>query len=139
MSWSVWLMAAFGLFLFELLTPGGFFFTCLGVGALAGAISFSVTSIFWVPWLAFAVFSLISMYTIRPFARRLFQPVESKTNVDALIGQRALVTDAILPPALGTVKVEGEIWRAQASEPIEAGNNVEILAVKGTRLEVKKT
>jgi membrane protein implicated in regulation of membrane protease activity len=138
MSWSFWMISAVVLFLFEILTPGAFFFACLGIGAFFASLSVLLNPPVWFPWSVFAVVALISIYTLRPLARRLFVPVESKTNVDALIGQKALVTEAIHPPALGTLKVEGEVWRAESSEPIEAGAGVVIVAVRGTRLEVRK-
>ena len=36
------------------------------------------------------------------------------------------------------MKVEGEIWSAEAGEKIEKGEMVEITAVEGTRLKVKR-
>lgn len=137
MIWSFWIMAAVVLFMIEILTPGAFFFACLGIGAVFAGLSTMLFPYPWLPWIAFAVISLLSIYTIRPFARKLFQPVEQRTNVDALIGQKAYVTEAIEPPHLGTVKVEGEIWRAEAKEKIAAGSSVAVVAVKGTRLEVQ--
>jgi membrane protein implicated in regulation of membrane protease activity len=132
------MIAAVTLFLIEILTPGAFFFACLGIGAGVAGLTVFLNPPVWIPWIVFAVVSLLSIYTIRPLARRLFQPVESKTNVDALVGQKAWVSEAIQPPALGLVKVEGEVWRAQASDPIAAGEPVIIVSVLGTRLEVKK-
>jgi len=63
---------------------------------------------------------------------------EKKSNVDALIGKQAVVNEAVNPPGLGIIKVEGEIWRAESTEKIEKGQMVEIIAVEGTRLKVKK-
>jgi membrane-bound ClpP family serine protease len=60
-----------------------------------------------------------------------------KANVDGLIGERALVTQDIDPlHGTGMVKVMGEVWRADATEPIRAGEYVWIEAVQGTKLIV---
>jgi membrane protein implicated in regulation of membrane protease activity len=60
------------------------------------------------------------------------------SNVDALINQKAHVIDEIKPMKYGQVKVEGEIWLAEAQEDIPAGVWVTIKAIKGVRLLVAK-
>jgi membrane protein implicated in regulation of membrane protease activity len=139
MHWSIWITGSIILFVFEIITPGGFFFACLGAGALITALSaLLVPGELW-QWVIFAVISLVSIYSIRPIARKYFQKGEKKSNVDALIGKTAHVTEPANPPALGVAKVEGEIWRVEADEKLEKGDMVEIVAVEGTRLKVKKT
>ena len=101
MHWSVWVTGAVILFVFEMITPGGFFFACLGVGALATSILSLFVPNEWVQWVAFAAVSLVSIYSIRPIARKYFLKNEKKSNVDALIGQKAVVSEPIYPPALG--------------------------------------
>lgn len=138
MSWSLWIMTAIMLLVIEILTPGAFFFACLSIGAFFAGLTTLWTVQGWVSWIVFITVSIMSIYTIRPFAKRLFHLNPRKSNVDALLGQKAYVTQEINPPNLGMVKVEGEIWRAEASEKIEAGAYVEVIKVIGTRLEVKK-
>jgi len=138
MHWSVWVTGAIILFVFEMITPGGFFFACLGIGALATSVFSAFVPNEWFQWVVFAVLSLASLYSIRPIARKYFQQNEKKSNVDALIGKKAVISEAVHPPELGVLKVEGEIWRAESDENIEKGEMAEILAVEGTRLKVKK-
>ena len=138
MTWSAWLIMSVVLLVVEILTPGTFFFACLSMGALVAGISATAAVPGWLPWIVFAVISLVSIYLIRPFAKRMFQQHRKKSNVDALIGEKAWVTEPINPPDNGMVKVEGELWRAEASEKIEAGVYVEVKSVKGTRLEVQR-
>ena len=38
----------------------------------------------------------------------------------------------------GTVFVHGEFWNADAAEPVEANERVELLAVDGLRLRVRR-
>ena len=138
MHWSVWVTGAIILFVFEMLTPGGFFFACLGIGALITAICAVFAFPDWIDWVVFAAVSLVSIYSIRPLAKKYFQKGDHKSNVDALMGKKAQVTEPVNPPSLGMVKIEGELWRAEAEQAIEAGAMVEILSVEGTRLKVKK-
>ncbi|MBN1622337.1 MAG: NfeD family protein [Endomicrobiales bacterium] len=139
MSWSYWIIVAVVLFIVEILSPGIFFFACLGIGALSAGVVTSMQPAFWIPWVVFLLVSLFSMYFIRPLAKKFFQPSElKKTNVDALLGQKAWVMEAIEPPNLGTVKIEGELWRAEATNDIEANIWVKIVEVKGSHLKVKK-
>lgn len=139
MTWSVWLTVAVILFVIEILTPGAFFFACLGIGALGASLSVALFPSQSLMWIIFVVVSLLSMYTIRPLARKLLQSGKpGKSNVDALIGQAAWVTEPVDPPHLGMVKIEGEFWRAEASEHIDAQTSVIVTAVSGTRLIVQK-
>lgn len=139
MHWSVWITGSIILFVFEMLTPGGFFFACLGTGALVTAVCSIFPVAFWAQWVIFTMVSLVSIYTLRPFAKKYLKAHEKKSNVDALIGKKAQITEAINPPALGLIKIEGEVWRAEAPENIEKGALVEVVAVEGTRLKVRKT
>ena len=138
MLWTAWFIASVVLVIIEILTPGAFFFACLGIGAFAAGIFAYFSTTGWAQWSVFAVISLVSIYAIRPIARRFFQTRNMKTNTDALIGQKAWVTEAIRPPELGMVKVEGEIWRGEAQESIDAGTFVTVIEVQGTRLVVRK-
>ena len=62
-----------------------------------------------------------------------------KTNVDALVGEIAVVIAAILPYEMGQVKVGGQVWSAIGKNPEEtfAENQlVKITAVEGVKLVV---
>jgi len=139
MIWSYWIIAGLALIIVEVLTPGSFFFACIGIGALIAGL----TSVFvieaWVQFLIFIIASLLSIYLIRPMVKPFLKHGIIKSNVDGLIGLKAVVTEAIDPPHFGMVKVAGEIWRAQSEEKIDAGAMAEILAVDGTKLKVKKS
>jgi membrane protein implicated in regulation of membrane protease activity len=137
MPWTFWFMGAIVLFVVEIITPGAFFFACLGVGALVTTLASLFHLPLWVQWLVFSLAALASIYTIRPIAKKYFVTSTKKSNVDALIGQKAWVTQPIRHHECGMVKIEGEIWRAESEEAIDADRWVEIIAVKGTRLEVR--
>ena len=138
MTWSFWLILGIVFFIAEILSPGMFFFACLGIGALLTAVVVLVTIPFWVQWVVFSVFTIISIYMIRPVAMRFFKPKEIiKSNVDSLIGKKALVIEAIDPMKPGIIKVEGELWKARSDEQITKDIWVEIMSVDGVHLKVK--
>ena len=64
------------------------------------------------------------------------------TNTDALIGQRALVKQALSAHQPGQVSLRGEVWRAcpAADEPgpLEPGAEVVVESVDGVTLSVRR-
>lgn len=140
--WHVWVIIALIFVIVEIFTTG-FAVMCISVGCLFGAVASSMD--FELKWqlLAFAVGTALAFLTIRPIVCKLLyrKTNEVKTNVDALIGRRALVTERIdgeLHP--GRVKVDGDDWKAISSEttPLEEGEPVEIIAINSVILTVKK-
>ena len=65
------------------------------------------------------------------------------TNTDALIGQRALVTQAITAHQPGQVRVHDEVWRARPTAgeagALEAGTEVIVEGVDGVTLLVRRS
>jgi membrane protein implicated in regulation of membrane protease activity len=65
-----------------------------------------------------------------------------RTNTDALIGQRALVVQAVAAHQPGQVRLRDEVWRARpaADEPgtLEAGSEVTVEGVDGVTLLVRR-
>ena len=57
---------------------------------------------------------------------------------DTLVGMTGEVWVAIEPFALGSVRVEGEIWQARSKELIPAGTLVRVIRQEGVTLTVKK-
>jgi membrane protein implicated in regulation of membrane protease activity len=64
------------------------------------------------------------------------------TNTDALIGQRALVTQTLSAHQPGMVSLRGEVWRAcpATDEPgaLESGTEVVVEGVDGVTLTVRR-
>lgn len=140
MSLYIWWMVAFLAFLsIEIITPGTFFFLCFSVGALFASISALISNSLFVSIIIFCVFSLFSIFLIRPLLIKYFKSKKlEKTNVDAVVGSNAIVVESISPSTAGKVKLSGEIWLAVSNENIEVGKNVIIKAVDGTKLIVEK-
>lgn len=137
-EYVVWIVTAVVLFLLEILTPGVFFFACLGMGALAAAAVSALGGSFTVAWVVFFAVSIASIYLVRPFARRYFGGLKKKSNVDAVVGRDAPLIEKVTPDSLGLVKIDGEFWKVSSQETLEVGQRVEVVAVEGTHLVVKK-
>ena len=85
----------------------------------------------------FAVLSTALIPFTRRFAKKISNPSPELSNVDRMIGQVALVTEAIDPDLGGKVKFEGEVWVAKAEAAIDANTKVKITAVSGTKVVVQ--
>ncbi len=137
MFW-VWLAAAVIFLILELMSPG-FLFACFVVGSAAAMVfgHFNPDSYYWQVGI-FIIVTLGLLPFARMLAKKITKPSPQKSNVDALIGQVALVTKTIDPDLGGQVKVEGEVWSARADETIEAHEKVRVMAVTGAKVHVQK-
>ncbi len=91
--------------------------------------------------LVFVLLGLLLVFSTRPLCKKLSKGKRAKTNTDALIGERALVTEEISNiKEQGEVKINGLRWSARAEDParvIPVGEQVEVLEIKGVKLIVK--
>jgi membrane-bound ClpP family serine protease len=141
-AWQGWLIAGLGLLVAEMMLPG-FFLLWFGVGALL----VSLLAYLGVQWgIQVGVF-LGSSSLLLVFSRTIFRtkflrsPQTVRTNVEALKGRPGIVLSPIegsVKP--GLVKVGGEKWSAVCEEEthITKGSRVEVLAVVGNKVRVKK-
>ena len=96
--------------------------------------------------LAIIVASLLCLAYIavgrRWVRRRLHVRQPHPSNIDALIGQRGLVTVALADHAPGQVRVRDEVWRSRPAAglagPVEAGTEVIVESVEGVTLIVRR-
>ncbi len=141
-AWQIWVIIALIFVIVEMFTTG-FAVMCISVGCLFGA---GASLLDWdIKWqiLAFAIGTALAFVTVRPLVYKFFykKSSEVKTNADALIGRRAVVTERIegeLHP--GRVKIDGDDWKAVPlnDETIEVGEAVEVTAINSIILTVKK-
>jgi membrane-bound serine protease (ClpP class) len=97
---------------------------CLAFGTLT-LVAAPVPEMAISPWVAFAVsaaFGCITVFLVRLAVRA--RRVKSRLGVDALMGSRATAMEPLNPE--GHVLVEGEIWRAVASQPVAAGSSLRV-------------
>jgi len=143
--WWAWVMFATLLFLGELLFIG-FYLLPLGVAALVAALGALLSPLpaepygWLVPCVIFLAASPLLMVTLRPFMVRMMYTGGRALNLDALVDQEALVTEAIDPmTGKGQVRIGRETWSASSAEDqaIPEGEAVNVLEIRGNRAVVK--
>lgn len=88
------------------------------------------------PWVAFAVsaaFGSITVFLVRLAVRARRR--KARLGAAALVGSRARAMEPLNPE--GHVLVEGEIWRAVASEPVAAGSMLRVMGHEQYLLHVE--
>ena len=110
------------------------------MGSLAALIASALGFNLIVQFIAFIVVAIILLVYTRPLARKIFKVGQNKTNVDALIGKTGVVTMPNVNGELGQAKLNGQIWtfKGQDHDRYEVGEEVEVLAIEGVKLIVKK-
>lgn len=111
-------------------------------GSLAAMVVALTGGPLWLQVLLFALVSLILLLLLRPFLRKFIDPNKVRTNVDAVIGREALVTediDNLL--GTGTIKLGGTVWTARSvdNSRIQAGTVVTVQSVQGVKAIVTPT
>ncbi|MBR3076297.1 MAG: NfeD family protein [Oscillospiraceae bacterium] len=110
------------------------------VGSLAALGAFFLGAALWLQVLVFALVSLLMLLLLRPFLRKYVDPLKVPTNVDAMVGKEALVTEAINNlEGVGTVKLNGLTWSARSEDgsEIPVDTVVSVRTVEGVKLIVK--
>lgn len=108
-----------------------------GVGSL---IAVSLGASVPVQWMVFIIVSAVFMVLIRPFARRVLKPKGAATNADRILGEQAVVTQAIdNTQAQGEIKIMGQYWTARSADgaPIAQGSVVRVREIVGVKAIVE--
>lgn len=134
-----WLIVAVVFAIIEALTMGltTIWFTGGAVVSLVIALAGGSTPLQVV---AFFVVSIILLIFTRKIFMKKLHTGEEKTNVDALIGEEAIVTVAIKPLEPGRIKLRGQDWTAitaSKGEIIEEGAHVKVVKIEGVKAVVK--
>ena len=137
MFW-IWMAALVVFLVLELMTPT-LVFACFVVGAFVSGIFavFMPEAYYWQIGIFVGV-SLILLPLTRSLAKKITKDSPQLSNVDALIGNVALVTKEIDPDLGGQVQIKGEIWVAKSDEHVPTGAKVTITSVSGTKVNVKR-
>lgn len=110
------------------------------IGALLAFLMAWLEFTWQVQIIVFLGSSLVMLYYTAPFARKYLKIGTTPTNVQALIGENALVLEKIQHVKYGQVQVKGQIWPAKTidKEEIEANEEVVIENIEGNTLIVRK-
>ena len=140
MSPYVWLGIAIALMVVEMMTVG-LLTIWFAIGALVAMIlAFSGAGLAW-QITAFLVVSTAMLILTRPLVKKYINNKHVKTNVDAIVGMKGRVVEAINGiEGTGAVIVDGKTWSAKAeNETIIIPENtfVTVQEVHGVKLLVK--
>ncbi len=133
---------SFILFLIELKTATFGIFVAGGLAAfIFGTIvlfqsSYSPVSI---PLIVGMALSVAAFFVVALAAVLRTRQRPALTGVQGLIGLIGEVRQTIAPERAGMVLVNGELWKAYAPLPLEAGSHVRVVAVRGLHIEVEPT
>ena len=137
--WQMWAVVAVVCLILEL-TAGDFFIICFSIGSVFAAITAALGGGIYLQLLMFAVFTLISLFWVRPFAQRYLHKGEDNrvSNADALINRQGRVVETVKADGFGRVQIDGDIWKAVTNEPadISEGRNVRVVGRESTIITV---
>ena len=109
-------------------------------GAVAGFIASMLGANVVIQAVVFFVVSIVLLIFTRPFAVRYINSNKTKTNIDGLIGQEALVLEEINNiRETGCARLEGIEWTARSVDDtvIPADTVVIVERIEGVKLIVK--
>lgn len=109
-------------------------------GAVAGFIVSMLGANVVIQAVVFFVVSIVLLIFTRPFAVRYINSNKTKTNIDGLIGQEALVLEEINNiRETGCARLEGKEWTARSVDDtvIPADTVVIVERIEGVKLIVK--
>ena len=139
--WQMWAVVAVICLILEL-TAGDFFIICFAIGAVGAAIDAGLLrNGIYTQLFVFVVITLLSLFYVRPFAKRYLHKGEDKriSNANALLGRQGRVVETIVAGGYGRVQIDGDIWKAVTlgDADIPEGSNVTVIDRESTIITVK--
>ena len=140
-AYQIWLIVAIVLIIIEICTAA-FGSICFAIGAGIAALAAGLGAGLTWQIVIFAAVSLLTFIFLRPFVLKFMdsKSKDVKTNADALIGRKAIVSERIdASQQTGRVAVDGDDWKAVSANGsvIEKGTAVEIIKLDSIILTVK--
>ena len=136
-AWIAWFIVVIVMTLMEIITINlvTIWFVLSGIIALIISIySHNITMEFTV----FVIGGLLFLVITKPIIDKYYKPVKAETNLDRIIGKKAIVIKEISKGNNGCIKVDGKEWTAFSDTKIERGKTVKILGIKGVRVKVEE-
>jgi len=139
-TWAIFVTIGLLLVLLEIIIGVDTAFDLVIIGSiliLAGAVTLPFHN-WWLTLVVAVVLSALYLSLLRRYIRRHMRKGGAKTNIDAYIGQTAVVLRKINAAEIGRVRIGSEEWRASADSEIQPGEMVVVTSVKGITLKVIK-
>jgi len=138
--WQMWAAVALICLILEL-TAGDFFIICFAIGAIPAAVVAALGAGTYYQIVVFVVVTLVSLFYVRPFAKRYLHKGEDKriSNADALLGRQGRVVESVKAGGFGRVQIDGDIWKAvtKGDADIPEGANVVVVDRASTIITVE--
>jgi inner membrane protein len=140
----IWIIFGIILFLLEFMTPG-VFLMFFGIGAVVvGLICliFEPDPSFTLQMIIFIALSLGSLFSLRKWLKGIFTgrsngEKDMDDTTASFLGEKAVVTQKIMPGLTGQVELHGTNWKAESEAAIEKNTPVEVVGKKNLLLYVK--
>jgi len=138
--WQLWTVIAVVCLILEMMA-GDFFIICFSIGALFAAITAAIGLNGYIQLAAFALFTVISLFWVRPFAKRYLRKGGDNrvSNADALLKRQGRVVETVKAGGYGRVQIDGDIWKARtnSSTDIPEGTSVVVIERVSTIITVE--
>jgi membrane protein implicated in regulation of membrane protease activity len=136
-----WFIITILFLIISIIIPYAFFLFYLSIASFVALMLYCHSGISPIIGIFISLISIIILIYIIDILFKKFNLTKSNflnTNVDILIGEKAIVVKTIVPNAIGFVKIYNELWRASANEIFLINELVIIKKIKGTTLIVSK-
>lgn len=141
MPWWGWIVVGVALLAGELVADAQFYLVFLGAAAvLTGLFTVAgVTGGVAVQWSAFGALAVVLLVGFR---RRLYGRLRGTTppGHETIVGETAVVQEAIAPGAIGRAELRGTSWTARnvGGEALAAGQRAQVTRLEGLVLDLRR-
>ncbi len=134
-----WLITALGFLLFELGSPGLFYFLSFSCGALITSLAGAMCASVFDQAIIFIVASVVAFFALTKWVKKTSSSKYNHTNVHALQGKKGVIVTPATLDQFGYVHIGGQVWAYKAlnDEDIPVGSSVEIVDVRGAHVVVR--
>jgi len=141
--WAAFIVVGFLLILLELFVgvETGFDLVMLGSALILGGLLTSFTDSLVATALCTSAICALYVGFGRKYIKAKMKVSDTKTNIDAIIGNTGIVKKSISKNTKGLVKVGNEEWIAvsEDSDNIEKDKDIVVVGIRGITLVVKAT
>lgn len=129
--WQLWTVIAVVCLILEMMA-GDFFIICFSIGALFAAITAAIGLNGYIQLAAFALFTVISLFWVRPFAKRYLRKGGDNrvSNADALLKRQGRVVETVKAGGYGRVQIDGDIWKARTNSPTDIPEGTSVVVIE---------
>ena len=139
MAWWIWFLVGMFVLALEFVasTLHSAFFAA-GAFLVALLVALGIGGPLWAQILTFTVFSLVTLFFIRPLVVKKLRLSETKV-VDTMVGETAIAVDEIPAAAVGKAEMRGSTWNAHnvGQTTLARGQRCKVERVEGLMLFVR--